>query len=536
MAGNTVNLQSGADTTIAGATVTAPTVHAQVGGNLNIESRQDTSSYESQQKSAGAGVSLCIPPLCYGASSVSGSAAAQNIESTLKSVGEQSGIRAGDGGFTVNVKDNTTLTGGAITSTDKAVNEGKNSFQTGGTLSTTDVQNEAHYQGDGFAASITVAGGGKEKPPEGQETRTQTTAPKTSGSAGMGEDSGTTSSVTTAGISGIAGDKDKRTGDAEQGIAPIFDKDKVQKEIDAQIKITQEFGQQASTAWGEYANQKFVDAVAAGDAEGQTCWGPSGACRAGGHAVLGGLTGGVAGAAGAATSSLTAPAFNSLLTELGVPEAMATGLTTAYAAGIGGLVGGTSGAVGGANEAINNNALAARVILMTVEAGGAGLAQACLKSARCIAAVGTTGVVVLNGILEAANENGGKGPMLGDVNPNVFGGSESALPADTYGTPPNGASPPPEDDSKEKNRAKDVDLSGVERHSGSRLADEGISTQEAKNAVLSDIERRSADGSLNVITNRSASYRTIVNGKEIEYRIFRLPDGRLNVGTIFPVK
>ena len=38
-----MNLQSGADTTIAGATVTAPTVHAQVGGNLNIESRQDTS-------------------------------------------------------------------------------------------------------------------------------------------------------------------------------------------------------------------------------------------------------------------------------------------------------------------------------------------------------------------------------------------------------------------------------------------------------------------------------------------------------------
>lgn len=107
--------------------------------------------------------------------------------------------------------------------------------------------------------------------------------------------------------------------------------------------------------------------------------------------------------------------------------------------------------------------------------------------------------------------------------------------ADTYGTPPNGASPPPGDDDRHSDN-KQVNFSGVERHSGSRLLSEGISTTEAEQAVNLDIERRIADGTFRTSSNRFISYRTTVNGKEIEYRVFRLPDGRINVGTIFPVK
>jgi len=46
---------------------------------------------------------------------------------------------------------------------------------------------------------------------------------------------------------------------------------------------------------------------------------PDGACRAGGHAVIGGLSGGTGGAVGAGTSNLTAPEVMSLLTDIGVP-------------------------------------------------------------------------------------------------------------------------------------------------------------------------------------------------------------------------
>ena len=71
--------------------------------------------------------------------------------------------------------------------------------------------------------------------------------------AGMGKDSGSISSTTTAGISGIAGDTTKRTGDNAQGISKIFDADKVRQEIQAQTKITQEFSKQASTAIASYS-------------------------------------------------------------------------------------------------------------------------------------------------------------------------------------------------------------------------------------------------------------------------------------------
>ncbi|WP_156406293.1 hemagglutinin repeat-containing protein [Hydrogenophaga sp. Root209] len=57
VAGNTARIESGADTTLAGASVTGKTVQAEVGGSLNIESRQDTSTFTSDQQSSGFGLS-----------------------------------------------------------------------------------------------------------------------------------------------------------------------------------------------------------------------------------------------------------------------------------------------------------------------------------------------------------------------------------------------------------------------------------------------------------------------------------------------
>jgi filamentous hemagglutinin len=75
--------------------------------------------------------------------------------------------------------------------------------------------------------------------------------------AGVGQDSGSAQGTTTAGISGIAGDQSVRTGDAT-GIERIFDQNKVQREIDAQVAITAEFGKQASKAAGSYADQQAI--------------------------------------------------------------------------------------------------------------------------------------------------------------------------------------------------------------------------------------------------------------------------------------
>ena len=100
----TLNISSGGNTTLKGATASANTVNADIKGNLTVESLQDTSNYDSKQTSVGAGASLCVPPLCYGTMVVVNVNASKNkADSDLKSVAEQSGLFAYDGGFNVNV-------------------------------------------------------------------------------------------------------------------------------------------------------------------------------------------------------------------------------------------------------------------------------------------------------------------------------------------------------------------------------------------------------------------------------------------------
>jgi Hemagglutinin repeat len=117
----TLNIKSGGNTTLRGATASADTVNADIQGNLTIESLQDQSTYDSKQTSAGAGVSICIPPICYGTMvAINVNAGKTKINGDHLSVGQQSALRAGDGGFNVKVGGKTDLVGGVINSTDKA--------------------------------------------------------------------------------------------------------------------------------------------------------------------------------------------------------------------------------------------------------------------------------------------------------------------------------------------------------------------------------------------------------------------------------
>ncbi|MDR0183484.1 hemagglutinin repeat-containing protein [Lysobacter arvi] len=147
-AGNQLVVESGGDTNIRGGVLSGNQVIADVGGNLNIESLQDTSTFEGKNTSAGVSVT-------FGAGfAVSGNVSQQKMDSDYASVQEQSGIRAGDGGFQVNVKGNTDLKGGVISSSDKAVQNGLNSLTTG-TLTVSDIDNHAEYD----ASRISMGGG-----------------------------------------------------------------------------------------------------------------------------------------------------------------------------------------------------------------------------------------------------------------------------------------------------------------------------------------------------------------------------------------
>ena len=136
-AGNLVSINSGGDTALRGVVVTATQVTAAIGGNLSIESLQDTSHYDSQQLSIGGSITIGT-----GMSDGSLNASQQKMNSNFASVIEQSGIKAGDGGFQVNVTGNTDLKGALISSTDKAIIDNRNTLSTA-TLTTSDRQNAA---------------------------------------------------------------------------------------------------------------------------------------------------------------------------------------------------------------------------------------------------------------------------------------------------------------------------------------------------------------------------------------------------------
>ncbi|WP_446718161.1 hemagglutinin repeat-containing protein [Cupriavidus sp. OTU4895] len=133
-----VTIVSGNDTNILGGVVSGGKVSADIGGNLNIASRQDTEVSHAEQKSMGGGLSIS-----QGGAGGSFSASKGKADSNYANVTEQSGIRAGDDGFDLNVKGNTDLKGAIIAST---ADEDKNKLTTG-TLTWSDIENKSDYSG-----------------------------------------------------------------------------------------------------------------------------------------------------------------------------------------------------------------------------------------------------------------------------------------------------------------------------------------------------------------------------------------------------
>lgn len=223
-AGNTLALISGRDTNLKGAVATGKQVIADVGRDLNIESLQDTSTYAVDEKSMSVGVSLCIPPFCYGASSVSGNVGKTDINSEFASVTEQSGIRAGDDGFQIRVGGNTDLVGAVITSSEKAIQDGRNTLSTA-TLTTREIENGAKYSG----SSISLGGGYGATVGKDQQGNAQAGSAQTPGTT-LPSEAGVSSTLPV-----VIGARDSASSTTRSGISG------------AVIEIRDEAGQQALT-------------------------------------------------------------------------------------------------------------------------------------------------------------------------------------------------------------------------------------------------------------------------------------------------
>lgn len=291
-ASSQTSIESGGATNLKGAEVTGKGVDITA-SELNVESLQDTSVYGSKQRNVSAQVTAG-----YGVSA-SGSYGESKVDADYAAVTEQSGVMAGDDGYHINVAGNTDLKGAIITSTQTAEATGHNSLTTG-TLTHSDVKNHANYKGTGLGVDGGAALGGGESPKEiggmklteiGNNVTYQdpvskktTTIGSTSGniSVGIGYDSKDDKTVTQSGVNTAnitITDKEKQLQlthkTAEQTIADIhtesttdnyaekagylknnFNKEKVLKELNLQVKVTKEFSKNSRNLVDGYVLSK----------------------------------------------------------------------------------------------------------------------------------------------------------------------------------------------------------------------------------------------------------------------------------------
>ncbi|MEK6371042.1 MAG: hemagglutinin repeat-containing protein, partial [Burkholderia gladioli] len=366
-AANNVTIISGGDTNLIGSTVKGNQVNADVGGNLNIVSVQDTLSSAAHQSSSGGGFSVS-----QGGVSANFSQSKGNASGSYAGVNEQAGIQTGDGGLNINVTGNTDLKGGLIASQADA---SKNSLTTG-SLSFSDIQNQSHYDASssGFSAGETTGDGGMN-----YSTHGNTSGKNTGGAAPMlgqndsSSDSATTKSGVSAGTVTIMDSANQKqnvaslnrdTTNTNGTVAKLPDMQNLLSNQADMMAAASAAGEAVSRRIGDYADKMMKEAAANGDKAGVDAWKEGGANRAlmqgAGAALVTGLAGGnaVGGAAGAAIASIASGKLNELsgaiagsdpTGDANMNQALGNIVANALATGAGVAVGGESGAFSGYN-------------------------------------------------------------------------------------------------------------------------------------------------------------------------------------------
>ncbi|OEZ65950.1 filamentous hemagglutinin [Janthinobacterium sp. HH103] len=382
-AGDKLIISSGGDTNIKGAVASANQVIADIKGNLNLESLQDTAKFDSKSQSISASGTVG-----FGAS-VSGSYSQSNMHNDYASVQEQSGIKAGDGGFQIKVGGNTDLKGAVISATEA----GKlGSSLVTSTLTHSDIANHAISKGSSVGVSGGFSVAGKETEENKNLTNVGGKGGTTAGLPAIVALSENASSTTRSGISGgtlvitddaaqraatgkgadeaIAGvNRDVTTGvDSSGKIGNNFDKAALQATMD----VTAAFAAAAAKEVGDYADKRLAEskelAKQANDEKDPVkkaellqqskelaeTWKEGGFAKTAMHTAIGGIVGGAGGALGAGAAEMTTQALSGQIAKLGLPKELHSALLLAASASVGAAVGGGAGANSALNEVANN--------------------------------------------------------------------------------------------------------------------------------------------------------------------------------------
>ena len=159
-ADKSLDFTSGKDTNIKGGKLSGEKVTGSVGGDLNIESKQDKNSYEEKNSSAGFGIGMPVGDKdSANKTGIFGNAGKSNVDSKYESVTDQSGIYTGKEGFDINVEGNTDIKGGIISS---EAEKDKNKISTG-TLTYEDIQNKADYKAGSIGINVDTSKNAKKK-------------------------------------------------------------------------------------------------------------------------------------------------------------------------------------------------------------------------------------------------------------------------------------------------------------------------------------------------------------------------------------
>ena len=142
-------IKTGKNANFKGAVVNTNKLDADIKGNLNLESRQDSNHYDSKQTQAGAGFSVAI----YGSGSSAQANYSQNkAKVNYAQVEEQTGFHVGKGGMDVKVAGNTHLAGSVI---DSEATQDKNHFKTK-SLTHTDIENRSEIEVKSVSAGLST--------------------------------------------------------------------------------------------------------------------------------------------------------------------------------------------------------------------------------------------------------------------------------------------------------------------------------------------------------------------------------------------